>query len=144
MAVTLYKVVWLIDDDGLSNYLNTSLLGIMSFAQSIVTLTTVQEALDSLALAVQGKMDMPDIIFLDMEMPGLNGWDFLETFRMHPESVKKECRIFMLSSSINEADALKAKQYKDMCDFIVKPLSQEVVKSIKASADSIEPDNLDV
>lgn len=132
MAVVFYKTVWLVDDDELSNYINGSILKNQNFAQSITTFTSIQEAFIALDLAVQADVNFPDLIFLDLEMPGLDGWDFLKYFSLLPKAVKEKCRLYMLSSSINFADAIKVKEYEDVRDFIEKPLTLEKLQTIKA------------
>ena len=139
MKEVFCKTVWLIDDDNLSNFINRAILNLKGFAQSIVTFTTAQEALNSLNQATPGDTDFPEIIFLDMEMPGMNGWDFMEAFCQLPGTLKEKCCIYMLSSSVNEADALKAKQYEEICDFIEKPLTVEELISIKTSVVCTKP-----
>lgn len=133
MATAFCKTVWLIDDDELSNFLNEAILNTQQFAQSIVTFTSIDDALNSLNLTVRQEMDFPDVILLDMEMPGLDGWDFLEKFSEVPKEVKGKCRLFMLSSSLSEADGSRARQHEDVCNFIVKPLTIKEVKAIKDS-----------
>ncbi len=136
MGEVVYKTVWLIDDDSLSNFVNEAILNSQQFARKIVVFNNVQEALYSLDLAVNGKVDFPDVIFLDMYMPGLDGWDFLAGFRDLPAEIKLKCSMCMLSSSIDETNALKAKQEEDITDFIVKPLTTEGLESIKFSGGS--------
>lgn len=133
MAAAFCKTVWVIDDDELSNFLNETILKTQQLAQSIISFTTIDEALSSLNLASRQEIDFPDVILLDMEMPGLDGWDFLEKFNEVPKEVKGKCRLYMLSSSLNEVDALKARKHEDVCDFIVKPLTVKNVEAIKAS-----------
>lgn len=139
-----FNTLWLIDDDGLSNFIHGIIIDNHYFAKSIKAFTTVQEALDSLKSAVRGEVGFPDVIFLDLEMPGLNGWDFLDTFSKLEEPVKQRCRLYMLSSSINEADALKAKEYREVCDFIVKPLTMEELQKIKATEGYLKQNNKEV
>ncbi len=70
------------------------------------------------------------VLFLDINMPEINGWDFLEMYEKLDNGIKKDIRIFLLSSSINQMDIDKAKADKNVVDFISKPLSREVLQLI--------------
>ncbi len=129
-----FESVWLVDDDALSNYVNGLIIKTEHFARKIVTFTRVSEALAALDPASrQLEYELPDVIFLDMEMPGLDGWDFLKAFEKLPHHVKDKSRLYMLSSSINEADAKKARQYEYLNDFISKPLTREGLGAIAST-----------
>lgn len=126
-----FENVWLVDDDELSNYVNERILKAQQFACTVVSFTGASEALAALDLASrQPELILPDVIFVDMEMPELDGWDFMEAFKQFPDSVKEKSRLYMLSSSIHKADAQKAKQYKYLRDFISKPLTLEGLRVI--------------
>jgi CheY-like chemotaxis protein len=126
-----FESVWLVDDDELSNYVNERIIKTQQFACTVEIFTDASEALGALDLASrQPELVLPDVIFLDMEMPGLDGWDFMEAFKQLPDIVKEKCRLYMLSSSIHEADAQRAKQYKYLRDFISKPLTPEGLRVI--------------
>ena len=68
----------------------------------------------------------PDYLFLDINMPEINGWDFLEMFK----PVKKNPEIYILSSSIDETDISKAKQYDEVKNYLTKPLIKQYIKLI--------------
>ncbi|WP_224999190.1 response regulator [Cesiribacter sp. SM1] len=134
MSVAIYNTVWLIDDDELANYVNEKIISSQHFAKSTVVFTTVDEAVASLDLAAGQKgTGFPDIVFLDMEMPGLDGWDFIEAFQRLSPDVKKQCKLYMLSSSIDKSDAERAMAYEDICCFISKPLTTDVLQTIMDS-----------
>lgn len=127
----ILESVWLVDDDELSNFVNERIIKTEQFAGAIVTFTNAGEALTALNTAGgQQGYAVPDIIFLDMDMPGLDGWDFLEAFKQLPVSITKKTRLYMLSSSIYENDAQRARQYECLSDFISKPLTPEGLKVI--------------
>ena len=69
----------------------------------------------------------PTILFLDINMPSINGWQFLEQFEKFSDDIKNNIIIYMLSSSINHRDIEKAKANKHVKDFISKPLLHDVI-----------------
>ena len=126
------KTILLIDDDEIFNFVVESTLRMYDFADQIVACTSVEEGLSYLRKAVEKEhIDFPDIIFLDINMPVQNGWDFLDTYRQFPQELKKTSQLFLLSSSVDESDAIKSQQYEDVCDFICKPLTKDKLDFIK-------------
>lgn len=73
------------------------------------------------------------LIFLDINMPVMNGWDFLEIFEKEFQHLFGQVRIFILSSSIDTADIIRSKQYKSVDDYIAKPLTVEVLNKLKTA-----------
>ena len=127
-----FKCVWLIDDDPVCNFLTENILNLNNFAEEVHTFTHAEDALTYLDNIVKSKNgNLPDIIFLDINMPGLNGWDFLEIYRNIPEAKKKDCDIYMLSSSVNQSDIQMARESNEVKDFISKPLSLEDLEVVK-------------
>lgn len=124
------KTAWLIDDDELCNFLTANTLKLNHFCTETHSFTNAQKALAELEASVK-KGIFPDFIFLDINMPVLDGWGFLEVYRQFPEEVKKNCTLYLLSSSIDENDARKAKINEEVRDFISKPLNQMNLEVIK-------------
>ena len=73
---------------------------------------------------------MPQIILVDINMPILNGWDFLEAFEKMDADATKNVRVYIYTSSIYYKDIEKAKNYKSVIKLITKPLSQEMIDEI--------------
>lgn len=125
--------VWLIDDDELSNYLNANTLQTKKFSADVQVFTSAEEALAELDLSVK-KKTFPDFIFLDLNMPVVDGWDFLNTYRNFPEEMKEKCTLYILSSSIDEDDINRSKLYEDVRDFFSKPLKKKDLEIVKFQA----------
>src|SRR5438552_3858293 len=70
------------------------------------------------------------ILFLDIDMPTLNGWDFLDEFKNFSDSIQQQFTIFIVSSSISKQDKEKAAKYKFVSGFISKPLTKDSLKQI--------------
>ena len=127
-----FDLVFLIDDDLKFSFITKTLLSKISFAREIVDYSDASVALDELKKNTQnGSGKLPDIIFLDLNMPGMDGWDFLEEYKSLPASFRNECKLYVLSSSIDPVDKTKSLSYNFVTDFITKPLAREKVNSIQ-------------
>jgi len=125
--------VYLIDDDEINNFICTNILKKIDFSDEVVAFESGSEALEALNRAVESGEDseIPDVIFLDINMPIMNGWDFLEEYKPLKQRINKGIALFMLSSSIYQADVEKSKQYDEVVDFVTKPLNADILNEIK-------------
>lgn len=118
------KNVLLIDDDKMFSMINERILNIAKFASSVKSFSSAADALKELKLLIKTNPDkFPDVIFLDINMPEMDGWAFLEAVKKFSAAILKKCKIFILSSSIDGNDIARSKTYKMVCDLIPKPLS---------------------
>jgi len=122
------KTVMLIDDDIPTNYLNKMVINQVNCTENVVTVNSGIEALKF--LVEQPKEAMPDLIFLDINMPAMNGWEFLEAYKSIPLEKKEKTIVMMLTTSENPDDKMRAKRIRDIKGFMVKPLSEDVVEHV--------------
>jgi CheY-like chemotaxis protein len=115
----------IIDDTDVDRYIAERVIRKSNFSENIISFEGVQESLDYLSTKSGTPEELPDLIFLDIRMPGYDGFDFLEMFEKLPETVKRKMIIVMLSSSLNQEDHDKALNNKYVKQFINKPLNQE-------------------
>lgn len=119
--------ILLVDDDKAFNFLNRIMLREHLPGCEIAEATDGKQALDYIDSSDQ----CPDLIFLDINMPGLDGFDFLREFETRVKCHER-ANIFMLTSSIREEDLLAAKEYSQVKGYFCKPLSAENIKELKA------------
>lgn len=119
------KTILLVDDDPIANLISVKIIE-MSSTVNVVTATDARKALNMLERwSLMSDHPFPEVIFLDINMPIMDGWEFLIEFQKFPKSMLEKCKIFMLSSSIDPYDVQKAKMYTCIREFISKPLTLE-------------------
>ena len=123
MDPRLYSIL-LVDDDPADNFYHKIILEESEYVGSIQSVLNGQEAFSYLNNLIQAEQILPDLIFLDINMPKMNGFDFLDEFQTLPASILDNCKIVMLSSSIHPADVEKAQKYPECIKYMNKPLSR--------------------
>ena len=124
-----YYAVMLIDDNEIDNWINQKLIEAANFAEHIYTHTGARSAIEFLKnlekLDKETKNVMPEVIFLDIDMPLMDGFQFLEEFGKLSEETKKMCKVVMVTFSINLQDVYKSQKYSYVKKYLNKPLSQD-------------------
>ncbi len=123
-----YKTVLLLDDNALDNFVNKKLIEISGFGESIHVHESGITALEFLSKAKDE--DLPDILFLDIMMPIMDGFQFLEEFDKLPEKVRTKAKIVMLSTSESFKDLNRANKNSFVYKFLNKPLTEAVLNAI--------------
>lgn len=132
----MHTCVMVIDDDEDSLLICNLRLKKSGFTQEVITCLTVQEALnyfESVSKNPDSGKCVPEIIFLDLNMPEVNGWDFLDSFGTHYHKQFPNTSIFILSSSIDPDDAERASFEPLVMGFISKPLKETHLKKLDQS-----------
>lgn len=127
----MHKKVMVIDDNEVDLFVADFVLKKSSFAEKVICVQSAREALDYLVNFENFPDELPEFIFLDINMPLMSGFDFLEEYEKLSDTIKKHCIIMMLTTSLNEKDRLRAEENKYVCSFMNKPLNPEKVQNIE-------------
>ncbi|MFN5704917.1 MAG: response regulator [bacterium] len=123
--------ILLVDDDTVNNFIVINTLNKLAITENIDSVLNGLDGIEYLKAKIETNKELiPSVIFLDINMPIMDGWEFLEEFELFSEEVKNHCNIYMVSSSVYEEDILKSKQYKSVIDFISKPLMSDKIIEI--------------
>jgi len=133
--MSAYQSVMLIDDNEIDNLINQKMVEAAGLSKYIYTHTGAKSAIEFLKNIEQLENNvvesvLPDIIFLDIDMPLMDGFQFLEEFNKLKDTTRAKCKIVMLTSSINPQDVSKSKKYESVKKYLNKPLSQESLKEL--------------
>lgn len=123
----------LIDDNEIDNLINQKMIEAASIAEHIYTHTGAKSAIEFLRNMEKleiAKEVLPDVIFLDIDMPLMDGFQFLDEFEKLSSATKKMSKIVMLTSSINPQDFDRSKKYGNVKLYLNKPLSHESIQKI--------------
>jgi len=125
-----FKRVLLVEDDPITTLICDCIIKTNGFAEELKSCVNGKFAIDYLKDVVEQHKASPDIILLDINMPVMNGWDFLEEFHAIEKCFDHLPRIFILSSSIDPADFKKAESFPTVDTFISKPLTNDFLNQI--------------
>lgn len=113
----------IIDDDPIFIYGTKRIMFEMDFCDDILVYYNGQEAIEGLTEITGNSEAFPTVIFLDLNMPIMNGWEFLEDFVKIPNNIRGEVTVFIISSSIDDRDRDRVKGYEMVNNYILKPLT---------------------
>jgi response regulator RpfG family c-di-GMP phosphodiesterase len=128
---TYKKLVMLVDDNETDNFIHRRVLEMGHFSKEIIVKNSGKSALEYLEANKNNPDRIPEVIFLDINMPIVDGFVFLFEFESFPYSIKNNSKIIVLSSSDNKKDIDRIVDNDHVIHFITKPLSEESVIELK-------------
>ncbi len=126
------KKMFLVDDDDTFIYISQKIIAKTELVQEINAFENGLTALSFFKDNKDNKALLPELLFLDLSMPVMDGWEFLDEFEKINIENKKDITIYICSSSISPNDLIRTKKYDTVKDFIIKPITQEKFSQIVA------------
>lgn len=117
--------VLLVDDDSIYQFIARKTLEATGLTEKINVCSNGEEAYRFLENNQNNASELPDVILLDVNMPVMNGWEFLHAFKNLQTPAIKNIPIFLVTSSVNDADINYSQQFSNVRDYIVKPLVKD-------------------
>jgi CheY-like chemotaxis protein len=121
--------ICLIDDDFIYQFTAKRIIELVDPLQKVLVFSNGKEAIDFFSQQSPNSELLPDVIFLDINMPVMNGWEFLDAYNSIKTALDKPISIYMISSSVDEKDKIRSKSF-NVKDFIEKPINKEMMVAI--------------
>jgi len=118
------QIAWIIDDDEVYRFGFHKYVEIKDLCARVVGFSNGKDAINFLS-DTRNAANLPDIIFLDIDMPVMNGWEFMVAFEQIRARINKKITIFLVTSCISYEDILHAQNHPDITDYIIKPINSE-------------------
>lgn len=123
--MTTLKTLTLVDDDDIFVFLTTKIIEQTNLVDLIKGFGNGLDAINFLKENKNNVDALPDIILLDLNMPIMNGWQFLEEYNKLNPTIGKKITIYICSSSISPDDITRAKTISEVSDYIIKPITKD-------------------
>jgi CheY-like chemotaxis protein len=117
------KVIWVVDDDFVYQTIISKIIKKSGVFCTHSSFTNGKEALNSLKKIIEEDDTLPDIILLDINMPVMDGWEFMEEIKKIKSDIRKDIHIYIVSSSIAIEDTNKSTTFNNIMGYIPKPIS---------------------
>jgi len=121
---------FLIDDDEIFQFIMKNTIAEISPDIKIKFFSDGEKGIDFLKHNLGAATNLPDIILLDVNMPFMDGWEFLNEYKSLQTEIKKDINIYLLTSSNNPKDIAMAKEISELSGYLVKPISKEGIKNL--------------
>ncbi|MGO4820718.1 MULTISPECIES: response regulator [unclassified Flavobacterium] len=124
------ETIAVIDDDDIYQFTAQRTFKTIDTVKNVYIFSDGKEAIDYFSANINNQEKLPDVIFLDLNMPIMDGWQFLREYILLKPSIGKNIIIYIVSSSMNPDDLLKAKTISEVHDYIVKPITVDKFRKI--------------
>jgi len=123
-------IIGIVEDDLIYQFMLSRVIKRNNLAKRVITFSDGEKAIQYLTDNKATNENIPDVIFLDINMPIMDGWQFIEEYAILKTEIKKKIAIFMLSFSVNPIDIERAREISEISEHIIKPITLEEVKRI--------------
>lgn len=123
-------ILCIIDDDEVYKFTMRRSIESHKLSKKLLVFSDGEEAIEFMIDNLGNKENIPDVIFLDINMPIMDGFEFMEEYVKIKPTIGKKVTIYMVSSSVDSVDIERAKKINDISDYIIKPIKPEDIKSI--------------
>ncbi len=131
MIKNQHILLCLVDDDIIHQFIVKKLVrSIKNYHEKILVFSNGEEAIKHIKSSLERISELPDLILLDINMPIMDGWEFLDQYISIEPNLKKEIKIYILSSSDNPEDIKKAMGYEKISDYLIKPINETQLSSL--------------
>ncbi|MEZ2444137.1 CheY-like chemotaxis protein [Chitinophaga sp. W3I9] len=128
--MSLINTIFIVDDDPIHQQIAKIMIERQAISSNIRVFSDAQDVLDLLRENAGEAQALPDLILLDLNMPVMDGWEFLEEYAVFQAELPKQIRIFVLTSSIDEKDRERVNAYNFVTGYLTKPLSKEIISHL--------------
>ncbi|SFD05240.1 response regulator [Algibacter pectinivorans] len=119
-----------VDDDDIYQYTIKKTIQSLDFDNSVIAFSDGEEAINFMIENLNKEDELPDIILLDINMPIMDGFQFMEEYIKIKPNLGKKITIYMVSSSVDNADLERAKKISEISDYIIKPIKRGRIQTI--------------
>jgi len=125
-----FEKVMIIDDNAIDLYITKRIIIKNKFGENVLEYFSAEKALQYLQDHQEHLNMLPQIIFIDIHMPVMSGFEFMEVYKKLPSKVKKNCRVYISSSTIDQNDIERSNEDENIAAFQVKPITKESLMNI--------------
>jgi CheY-like chemotaxis protein len=122
--------ICIVDDDSINRFIFSKTIETQKLSDKVLTFSNGQLAIAFLLDNISQTSNLPDILFIDINMPIMNGWQFIEEYMKIKLKIKKKIMIYLLSASLNPIDLARSKEIDGISGHIIKPINPEKLKEI--------------
>lgn len=123
--------VFIIDDDSIHQRIAQIMIEKHQLFDEYISFKEAEQAIAFLRENTKNPQQLPDVILLDLNMPVMDGWDFLDLYEDFRSDLARAIRIFIVTSSVDEKDILRSQTYSSVTGFISKPLSPDIIRGTR-------------